>query len=57
MKVISGGDGSVMKKTKLLDEICENHDIITYRGIRVCQNCDIVLGPAFNIFSQDKECL
>ena len=57
MKVISGGDGLVLEKTKLLDEICENHNIITYRGIRLCQNCNIVFGPAFNIISQNKECL
>ncbi len=56
MKVINGGDGVLTEKVGLTNEICENHDIITYRGIRVCQNCKTVFGPSFNLNSYKKDC-
>ncbi|NVM04501.1 MAG: hypothetical protein HWN67_19415 [Candidatus Helarchaeota archaeon] len=57
IKAINGGARTLIEKNKFDTELCENHNIITYRGIRVCQNCEIVLGPAFNTNSQNKNCL
>ncbi|MFX1449639.1 MAG: hypothetical protein ACFFCM_02280 [Promethearchaeota archaeon] len=45
MKMKKGGEVLIMEKSNLQNELCDKHNIIVYRGIRMCQNCAIVFGP------------